>query len=196
MSTLSPCFRIHGLPLWGLALFVSLALAPCIAAAKEPPFELPPRSELLKIQSAVLDTEHGEVVIELFPDRAPWHVANFKHLADSGFYRGARFHYVNPGYAVQTGVPAQSEAARYRYSLEPEFSEMPHEAGIVGMARHEDLLNPERRSSATQFHILLRENAAMNGNYTIFGKVVEGLEVVERLRKGDRIRDLKVYVRP
>lgn len=168
--------------------------APC-AAISEPPFELPKRSELRKLRSAVIETVRGEIFLELYPEDAPWHVANFKYLADKGYYEGRRFHITIPDYIVQGGGTMKTGRDDLTYSLPPEFSSIHHEAGILGMARMPDDINPERSSSPAQFHILLNESLNMDGSYTIFGKVTHGMEVVRRLRKGDMIRGVRVFVR-
>lgn len=75
------------------------------ATAKQPPFDLPPKSEVLKIRSAILETSQGRIFIELFPEEAPWHVANFKYLADKGFYKDLSFFIYKPDYLIQAGDP-------------------------------------------------------------------------------------------
>ncbi len=178
-------------------LLCSLALA-----EGEPPFKLPPQSELLKLRSAVIETSRGSLYFELLPEEAPWHVANFKYLADKGFYQGLRFHLYQPGYLIQGGDPQGSGFGGPGYSLPPEFSTRNHRFGTLGMARKPDaynrkkqLVNPERRSSGSQFHILLDEAPHMDGRYTVFGKLVGGSETLNRLRAADTIKRVTVYVR-
>ncbi len=180
-----------------LILGVFLVGVPLKAAAqKEPPFILPKQSELNKLRSAVISTNKGDLRLELYPEDAPWHVANFKYLADRGFYRNLPFHLYYPGYILQGGAPsAKNPNSGPGYSLDPEFTTRYHEEGTVGMARLPDSVNPERRSNGSQFYIALGEARNMNKSYTIFGKVVGGLEVLRRLEKGDTIREVTVYVR-
>jgi peptidyl-prolyl cis-trans isomerase B (cyclophilin B) len=156
---------------------------------------MPPRAELLKIRSAVVQTSQGDFLMELFPDIAPVHVANFKFLADKGFYNGLSFHLVQNDYIVQGGDPSGSGNGGPTYSLLPEFSEKHHVRGSVGMARRADDINPQRLSNGSQFHILLREARHMDKKYTIFGEVIDGLEVIEKLRPGDKIKSIRVFVR-
>jgi cyclophilin family peptidyl-prolyl cis-trans isomerase len=177
--------------------------APATASAdSEPPFELPARAEVLKIRSAVLETSQGNLYFELLPEEAPWHVANFKYLADKGFYNGLRFHLYMPGYLIQGGDPKGNGSGGPGYVLPAEFSERNHRFGTLGMARIPDgytkkkrALNPQRNSNGSQFHILLGDAPHMDGRYTVFGKLTGGQEVLARLRKGDTITKLTVYIR-
>ncbi|MBX7143751.1 MAG: peptidylprolyl isomerase [Oligoflexia bacterium] len=165
-----------------------------VIAESDPPFNLPPKQELQKLQSAIIYTGKGEIYFELYPQDAPWHVANFKYLADKGFYRNRRFHLYYPGYVIQGGSPDGKPSGGPGYSLPAEFNKHPHELGTLGMARQPDYINPERRSNGSQFHILLSDAPHMDGAYTVFGKVVKGLNVLQKLRKDDLIQDIKVYI--
>jgi cyclophilin family peptidyl-prolyl cis-trans isomerase len=183
----------------GLAL---LAKTPSAAAQADPPYELPQRSEVLKIRSAILETSQGKIFFELFPEEAPWHVANFKYLADKGFYNGLAFHLYQPSYMIQGGDPRGNGFGGPGYSLPPEFSNRHHTFGTMGMARTPDVydkkgrpVNPERRSSGSQFYIILDDAPHLDGKYTIFGKVVGGMKVLSSLRKGDKIEKLTVFIR-
>jgi cyclophilin family peptidyl-prolyl cis-trans isomerase len=161
------------------------------------PFQLPPGPELARIRSAVLFTERGPISFELFPELAPYHVANLKYLADRGYFRNKVVDGFYPNQLVQLGAPGSAEGAQYRYSLPPEFSERHHAAGTLGMARSDNpRLSALRRSLPTQIHILLVENSRMNGDYTLFGRVIGGMDIVAKLRKGTRVKDLVVYVSP
>lgn len=174
-------------------LSVNLAYAELEQAA--PPFSLPKQSELNKLRSAILFTNKGKIYIELYPEEAPWHVANLKYLADKGFYKNLSFHLYYPDYIIQGGDPLKTGKGGPGYSLPPEFSKHIHGSGTVGMARLSNSQNPERRSNGSQFHILMREAPKMDNEYTIIGKVVNGMDVARRLRKGDVIEDFVVYVR-
>ncbi len=172
------------------------------SAATQPPFDLPPKAEVLKIRSAILETSQGRIFIELFPEEAPWHVANFKYLADKGFYKDLSFFIYKPEYLIQAGDPQGTGKGGPGYDLPAEFSARHHTRGTLGMARKPDIdaksgrrANPERRSNGSQFHILLGDAPHMDGQYTIFGKVVGGFDTLERLRRGDRIVKLTVFIR-
>jgi cyclophilin family peptidyl-prolyl cis-trans isomerase len=157
---------------------------------------------VLKIRSAILETSQGRIFIELFPEEAPWHVANFKYLADKGFYKNLSFFIYKPDYLIQAGDPQGTGKGGPGYDLPAEFSARHHTRGTLGMARKPDIdarsgkrANPERRSNGSQFHILLGDAPHMDGEYTIFGKVVGGFDALERLRRGDRIVKLTVFIR-
>jgi len=171
-------------------------------AEDDPPFELPARREVLKIRSAILETNKGLIFIELFPEDAPWHVANFKYLADKGFYNGLKFHLFKPGYLIQGGDPRGNGLGGPGYTLPPEFSERHHRFGTLSMSRQPDVsdskgrqINPGRRSSGSQFRLLLGEADNMDGQFTVFGKVVGGAGVLEALREQDTITSLRVFIR-
>jgi cyclophilin family peptidyl-prolyl cis-trans isomerase len=177
-----------------LMFFLSLQGLP-LAYAVDPPFTLPSPSELAKLRSAYLETNKGNITFLLYPEHAPWHVANLKYLADKGFYRNKTFHLFYSGYIIQGGSPSTDPNAGPGYTLPPEFNQLRHEFGILGMARKMDSLNPERRSHGSQFHIILGEAPHLDGSFTIFGKAVDGLDVLPKLQKGDRILNFTVYVR-
>jgi cyclophilin family peptidyl-prolyl cis-trans isomerase len=185
-------------------LIATLAIATPITARAErdPPFALPARSELLKIRSAIVDTSKGRLYFELFPEDAPWHVANFKYLADRNFYNGLTFHLLQPGYLIQGGDPKATGFGGSGYSIAPEFSQRNHRFGTLGMARKPDsytakkqLVNPQRRSNGSQFHIILGDSPHLDGRYTIFGKLVGGDTVLRRLERGDEIKRVTVFIR-
>ena len=161
-----------------------------------PPFALPPKAQLGLLRSGVIITNKGKIYFELYPEQAPWHVANFKYLADKGFYRNLRFHLHEPGYVIQGGAPGPKANSGPGYTLPPEFNSLKHEAGSISMVRKPNELDYEhtRRSHGSQFRILMRTAPKMDGYFTVFGKVIKGLDVVESLQKGDYIKDLKVFV--
>ena len=178
-------------------LWVSCAvvtLFTTMAFAADPPFNLPPPAEISKLRSAILELQEGDVFFELYPDQAPWHVANLKYLADKGVFRNSAIHFVRPSELIQGGLPDKQWRAELNYSIPAEFSEIKHLAGTLGMGRIPDEANRQRRSSSSQFHILLQDNPRMDGNYTAFGRAIAGMEILERIRQGDRIRDFKVFV--
>lgn len=131
---------------------------------------------------AVLETSAGPITLELFPDRAPGHVRNFLRLAQAGVYDGMAFHRVARGFVIQTGfVPSRStplteEQRSLITTLEPEFSDTPHVKGIVSMARGDD-----PASADTSFFIVTARAGALDGVYTVFGRVVDGLDAVDRI---------------
>jgi len=131
---------------------------------------------------AVLETDAGPVTVEFFADRAPLHVRNFLRLADAGVFDGTAFHRVVPGFVIQTGwipsrrSPLTEEQRGVVSTLEPEISDTPHVRGIVSMAHGDDAA-----SASTSFFIVTGEADELDGVYTVFGRVVDGLDVVERI---------------
>ena len=127
-----------------------------------------------------LDLKDGRVVIELRPDLAPKHVQRIKTLTREGFYNGLTFHRVIAGFMAQTGDPKGDGTGGSKYpNLPAEFTQTAFSRGTVGAARSAD-----RNSANSQFFICLEDAPHLNGNYTVWGKVVEGMEFVDRIKKG------------
>lgn len=127
-----------------------------------------------------LDLSHGRVVIAMRPDLAPKHVARIKTLVRRGFYDGIVFHRVIAGFMAQTGDPTGTGTGGSGQELDAEFSREPHVRGTVSMARAN---NPH--SGDSQFFICFNSVPSLNGKYTVWGHVVEGMEFVDRIKKGD-----------
>ncbi len=144
-------------------------------------------------QYAILDTDRGVIVIELYPAVAPKTAANFEKLSKDGFYNGLTFHRVEPGFVVQGGDPKGNGSGGPGYDLPAEISPTEkHLRGSVAMARLGDNVNPERRSSGSQFYICLDPAPFLDGQYTIFGGVVEGMGVVDKIKVGDHIKKVTI----
>ena len=157
------------------------------AAVRDRPPEVPPpfsseTDAALAEFRVVLETQFGEIGIEVLPGTAPNHARNFLRLAALGAYDGTAFHRVVPGFVVQTGwmdtrEPALPETVeKHIGNLAPEFSSLPHEPGVVSMARLEAL-----DSAMTSFFIVTGRATALDGEYTVFGRVVSGYEAVEAI---------------
>jgi peptidylprolyl isomerase len=134
-----------------------------------------------------LDVKDGRVVIELLPEKAPKHVARIKELARKGFYDGIVFHRVIEGFMAQTGDPTGTGAGGSGTKLKAEFNDVPHVRGVVSMARAGD---PD--SADSQFFIVLADSNYLDGQYTAWGRVVEGMEAVDKIKKGNRFMNGKV----
>jgi cyclophilin family peptidyl-prolyl cis-trans isomerase len=129
----------------------------------------------------VLELATGKVVIEMMPQVAPLHVARIKELANDGFYDGVVFHRVIPGFMAQTGDPTGTgTGGSGRGKLKAEFSNTPFERGTIGMARTGD-----PNSADSQWFICFQKTSHLNGQYTVWGKVVEGMELVDKLATGE-----------
>jgi peptidylprolyl isomerase len=137
-----------------------------------------------KENTLVLETTQGRVVIELRPDLAPNHVARIKELAGQGFYDGVVFHRVIEGFMAQTGDPTGTGRGGSKKNLKAEFSDAPHERGTVSMARanHPD-------SADSQFFICFDEARFLDGKYTVWGRVIEGMENVDKIKRGEPVKD-------
>jgi peptidylprolyl isomerase/peptidyl-prolyl cis-trans isomerase B (cyclophilin B) len=127
-----------------------------------------------------INTKYGDILIELYPDSAPDTVANFKVLAASGFYNGLTFHRVEPGFVVQGGDPDGTGRGGPGYTIHSEFNARKHITGTVAMARTAD-----PNSAGSQFYITLAPQAFLDGQYTVFGQVTQGMDVVNKIKKGD-----------
>lgn len=144
-------------------------------------------------ERAVITTKHGKITIELHEKQAPKTVANFKKLAREGFYNGLSFHRVVPGFVVQGGDPAGNGTGGPGYTVEAEIDpNLKHLTGTVATARKGDRVNPQKRSSGSQFYICLAPTPHLDGGYTIFGQVVEGMDAVKKVRKGDKMEKVEI----
>ena len=135
-----------------------------------------------------LDTGDGEardVVIKLRPDLAPGHVERITELAKEGFYDGVVFHRVIPGFMAQTGDPTGTgTSGSKKPNLKQEFSAEPHVRGVCSMAR---TANPD--SANSQFFICFDDARFLDKQYTVWGKVIEGMENVDKIKRGEPVRD-------
>ncbi len=133
---------------------------------------------------ATIHTAKGQIVMELDALYAPQHVNNFVFLSKEGFFDGLTFHRHEPGFVIQGGDPLGVGSGGPGYRIPAEIG-LPHEKGAVAMARQGDQVNPEKKSSGSQFYITLEATPFLDGGYSVFGKVVDGMDVVEQIRRGD-----------
>ena len=127
----------------------------------------------------LLKLKNGDVVIEMFSDDAPNHVARIKELVRAGFYNGLKFHRVIDGFMAQTGCPYGNGTGGTGKKLKAEFNRRPHLRGTVSMAR---AMDPD--SADSQFFICFAEAPWLNGQYTVWGEVVSGMEYVDMIKRG------------
>ncbi len=134
---------------------------------------------------ATIVTTQGTIKIEFFPKAAPNHVENFIKLANQGFYNGTLFHRIIPGFMIQGGDPNTKGDNSDRntwgqggpeHNVNAEFNDIPHTRGIVSMARAKD-----PNSAGSQFFIVQKDSTFLDGKYTVFGRVIEGMDVVDRI---------------
>ncbi len=132
----------------------------------------------------VLETTKGKVTIEMRPDLAPGHVARIKELVREGFYDGVVFHRVIEGFMAQTGCPHGTGTGGSGQKLKAEFNAEPHVRGTVSMARAQ---NPD--SGDSQFFICFDDARFLDKQYTVWGKVTQGMENVDKIKRGEPVRD-------
>ena len=132
-----------------------------------------------------LETTKGTVVIQMRPELAPGHVAHIKRLVSEGFYDGIVFHRVIDGFMAQTGCPHGTGTGGSKYpNLKAEFNAEPHVRGTASMAR---AASPD--SADSQFFICFDDAAFLNRQYTVWGKVTEGMDNVDKIKRGEPVRD-------
>jgi cyclophilin family peptidyl-prolyl cis-trans isomerase len=145
---------------------------------------------------AIVDTNKGPITIEIYEDKAPATAANFIDLIQRGFYNGLTFHRYEPGFVIQGGDPAGNGTGGFvdpqtgrerRIKLEVSPDLKHGEAGAVAMARSN---NPD--SASCQFYITLGPAAFLDMNYAVFGRVVDGMDAVQKIRAGDRMTSVKL----
>jgi len=159
-------------------------LAALVCAAPAMAQSLP--ANLDKANAIVIDTTKGRVVIKLRPDLAPKHAERIKLLARDGYYNNVPFHRVIEGFMAQTGDGKNfngTGGSKYP-NLPSEFSSVPFKRGIVGMARTSD-----PNSANSQFFIMFNDGPSLNGQYTVIGEVVAGMDVVDKLKRGEPVVD-------
>jgi len=171
-----------------LALVVAISVAAPALAQNKP---------VVKPPTAVITLEKGgQITLEFFPADAPKHVENFVKLVRAGFYDGQRFHRVESGFVVQLGDPKSKTLPMDHpdmgtggpgYTIKAEFNNRKFDRGLLGMARMND---PD--SAGSQFYIMLGPASHLNGQYTAFGRVVSGMEVVDTIKVGDRVKSMKI----
>ena len=165
------------------ALAVGLALALSMVTAL--PGASVSRAAADKENTIVLTTKYGRTIIKLRPDLAPEHVARIKKLTREKFYDGLKFHRVMEGFMAQTGDPRGNGTGGSKYpDLPAEFTQAPFKRGTLGMARSSD-----PNSANSQFFIVFARAAHLDGQYTVFGEVVSGMEFIDALRTGPASRD-------
>ena len=160
--------------MWAMGALIAMA-----TTANGQPAELDPENTIY------LDLEYGRVVVQLRPDLAPNHVERFKELARAGFYDGLTWHRVIDGFMAQTGDPVgDGTGGSDLPNLEAEFNEAKHTRGALSMAR---AASPN--SANSQFYLVLDDSPHLDRQYTYFGHVVEGMEFVDQIRKGNPARN-------
>ena len=161
------------------AVFAALAFA-------TPAFSQALPAGLDKANAIVIDTTKGRIIFKLRTDLAPQHAERIKQLARDGYYNNVPFHRVIEGFMAQTGDGQRfngTGGSKYP-NLPAEFSNVPFKRGIVGMAR-----SSEPNSANSQFFIMFADGSFLNGKYTVVGEVVSGMDVVDKIKRGEPVQD-------
>jgi peptidylprolyl isomerase len=161
-------------------VLLAILFAVSSAVAQPLPAGVDPENTLL------IDTKHGRIVIKLRDDIAPQHVARMKQLAREKYYDNVPFHRVIEGFMAQTGDGARGDGtggSKYP-NLPAEFSNVPFKRGTVGMARSND-----PNSANSQFFIMFADGSFLNGKYTVVGEVVSDMKVVDKIKRGEPVKD-------
>jgi peptidyl-prolyl cis-trans isomerase B (cyclophilin B) len=161
---------------------VLIAVATAVFAAEEKKEEKTPMNSLNEV--AVIKTNEGEMVVQFWTDAAPNTIENFKKLARQGFYDGTIFHRIVKGFMIQGGDPNSKDPAKEitygqggpGYELKAEFNDHSHDRGVISMAR-----GPDPDSAGSQFFICLAPVRRLDGQYTTFGKLIKGVDVLEKI---------------
>ena len=147
--------------------------------------------EVDKAPHAIIKTKFGEMEVVFFPELAPKHVKSFLSLARKGFFNGTIFHRVIPGFMIQGGDPNTKDPSKIRnygtggpgYTIPAEFNKIPHERGILSAARTAD-----PNSAGSQFFIMVARSPHLDGQYTVFGEVIKGIKVADKVVSQPRTR--------
>jgi peptidylprolyl isomerase len=167
-----------------IRLFAALTLLICVTPALAQ-VQLPPGAD--PQNTLLIDTKYGRIVVKLRNDIAPKHVERIKLLAREKYYDNVPFHRVIAGFMAQTGDGQKGDgsgSSKYP-NLPAEFSNVPFKRGVVGMARR----GGDNNSANSQFFIMYAETPSLNGQYTVVGEVLSGMEVVDKIKKGEPIVD-------
>lgn len=143
---------------------------------------------LAKANFVRIVTEKGNIDLELYPDDAPVHVANFLKLIRAGFYDGLTFHRVESEFVIQGGDPAGNGTGGPGYTINAEFNSRQHLTGTLAMARTGD-----PNSAGSQFYITLAPQPFLDGKYTVFGQTVAGLDVISKISRDDIIQKIEIF---
>ena len=154
-------------------------------AKPEPPLQVD--ADGLSLESVLIKTDDGDIRFRFYPHEAPCTVARFRTLVRSGFYNGLVFHRVVPGFVIQGGDPNGNGTGGSGFRLAPEFNEHKHVKGTLAMARSRD-----PGSADSQFYIALGTLPQLDGSYTIFGQVVEGMDVLDKVQVGEVMRKVSL----
>ena len=177
-------------------LSFAFILFPILTQGETMKFQEPKKAmsfEAKKKYIAVIHTSKGDITCELYPQSAPLSVTNFIELAKGKFYDGLTFHRVVADFVIQGGDPQGTGSGGPGYTIPAEIK-LPHIQGALAWARLPDQVNPEKRSSGSQFYITLKATPFLDGEYTVFGQTTKGFDVVQKIEQGDKIQSVEIKV--
>lgn len=149
-----------------------------------------------KTYFAAIKMAKGNITVELDHRKAPLSVTNFIQLAKGGYYNGLTFHRVEPSFVIQGGDPQGDGTGGPGYTVKGEYANgLKHDEGAIAWARTGDQVNPQKRSSGSQFYITLAPTPHLDGEYTVFGKTTQGMDVVKKIAMGDKILSVEVFTK-
>ena len=191
------CFNVRK-AFASLSIVSTLLMSPCLFAGEETMrFNEPTKPmafEEGKNYVAVIHTSKGDVTCQLNIKEAPLSATNFIQLAQGGFYNGLVFHRVVPNFVVQGGDPEGTGSGGPGYTIPPEIK-LSHQQGALAWARLPDHVNPKKRSSGSQFYIALEKIPYLDGEYTVFGQTLSGMDVVKKIEQGDVIKSIEITLK-
>jgi cyclophilin family peptidyl-prolyl cis-trans isomerase len=147
----------------------------------------PPKIDPATLAAVIEMQKGGKIIFEFYPKDAPNSVDNFITLAKKGFYNGLKFHRVIPGFMAQGGDPLGEGTGGPGYTIKDEFNSRKHIAGTVAMAR-----TSEPNSAGSQFYICFEPQPHLDGQYTVFGQVIDGMDIVDKIQKGDIMKTVTI----
>lgn len=146
-----------------------------------------------KTYLAVIHTSKGDITCQLDYKTAPLSVTNFIQLVKGGFYNGLVFHRVVPNFVIQGGDPKGDGTGGPGYTVPAEIG-LTHIQGALAWARLSDYVNPQKRSSGSQFYITLEKIPHLDGQYTVFGNTIKGMDIVKKIEKDDQIKSIEIVI--
>lgn len=182
----------------GLSLFSTILSYPKLTAGEQSMQFTEPAEAMTfeqgKTYTAVIHTSKGDITCVLNNKEAPLSVTNFIQLSRGGFYNGLIFHRVVPKFVIQGGDPEGTGRGGPGYTIPPEIK-LSHQQGALAWARQGDVVNPEKRSSGSQFYITLDKISYLDGQYTVFGQTISGMDVVQKIEQGDVIKSIDIVIK-
>jgi cyclophilin family peptidyl-prolyl cis-trans isomerase len=182
---------------FGLSLMTTLIYSNLTAGELSMQFNEPSKAMVFeegKSYFAIIHTSKGDITCELNSKDTPLSVTNFIQLAQGGFYNGLIFHRVVPNFVIQGGDPEGTGRGGPGYTVSAEIK-LPHNQGALAWARLSDNVNPKKKSSGSQFYITLEKIPHLDGEYTVFGQTVAGMEIVKKIEQGDVIKSIEILLK-